>query len=360
VIQYAGKEVSMPELDDKFKTTTEIAKKVLPKMAEWEVPLIPENYHVWYEYFIGSNERLRANMDEIMRSGKSFSPEINGTLYDRYFGKEKNDALMQQVHRETQKILKNIFNEILIASTFTSDYENKLQGYSRNLDDAGELSEIQHIIENMIKDTKEMAESSRSLQERLEEASSHSETLKKQLEKTQREATIDVLTGLHNRKALERKIKDLHNEFKENGTLFSVIMFDVDFFKSFNDKYGHKIGDEALEIVGSTLREYLKGSDFPARYGGEEFVVLLSTTARDNACTVAEQIRKRISEKKLRLVKTGESLCNITVSLGVSEVNSEDTIDSLMERADKALYLAKDSGRNNVKSEKDLAQSSRR
>lgn len=323
-------------------------------MTECEVPLIPENYHVWFEYFIGSNEQLKADMDSMIASGNSFLPEINEGLYDKYFGKTKNKKLMEQVHKETQKILKNILNDILVANTFSSDYGNKLGEYSRQLTDARHLSEIQHIMGNLIKDTSKMAESSRGLQKRLEKASSQAESLRQELEKSEREARIDALTGLHNRKALEDKLKELYDKYTKDGAPFSVIMLDIDFFKSFNDKYGHKIGDEALEIVGSLLREYLKGMDFPARYGGEEFIVLLPRTSLENACVVAEQIRKLISQKNLKFVKTGERLGNISVSLGVAEITARDTTDFLVERADKALYLAKDSGRNNVKSERDL------
>jgi diguanylate cyclase len=344
----------MPDLDHDLRTTTEIAKKVLPKMTECKVPLIPENYHVWFEYFIGGNERLKADMDSIIASGNSFVPEINEGLYDKYFGKTKTEKLMKQVHKETQKILKNILNDILVANTFSSDYGNKLEEYSRQLTDARHLSEVQHIIGNLIKETSKMAESSRGLQKRLEKASSQAESLRQELEKSEREARIDALTGLHNRKAFDDKLTELYDKYTKDGVPFSVIMLDIDFFKSFNDKYGHKIGDEALEIVGSLLREYLKGMDFPARYGGEEFIVLLPTTSLENACVVAEQIRKLISQKNLKFVRTGKRLGNISVSLGVAEITAGDTTDSLVERADKALYLAKDSGRNNVKSERDL------
>ena len=102
-------------------------------------------------------------------------------------------------------------------------------------------------------DTNQMAESTRHLQARLEEATTQAETLRQQLKKTQREALIDPLTGLHNRKAFDRKVKDLYGEFQKEGTCFSVIMLDIDFFKRFNDKYGHQTGDEVLEIVEMVL-----------------------------------------------------------------------------------------------------------
>jgi diguanylate cyclase len=199
-----------------------------------------------------------------------------------------------------------------------------------------------------------MADSSRQLNQQLEAATSQIETLSKQLEETQREVLLDGLTGLNNRKAFDKKIKELCEKADRNEGLFSVIMLDIDYFKKFNDRYGHQVGDEVLRIVGSHLKENLKGKDFPSRYGGEEFIVLLVDTSLDKATIFADQIRNSISKKGLKIKKTGQSLGTITVSLGVSEIRPGDTPESVVERADSALYLAKDSGRNNVKSEKDL------
>ena len=335
-------------------TTGQIAKRVILKMTEWEIPLTPENYKVWFEYFVGSDEGLTAHLDEMIVTGKAFDRETNSHLYEKYFGKEKDNKLMEEIQSESQKILKNILEEILTTNSFTSDYRNKLKGYYRKLEGAKGPSQIKEIVGGIVKDTQVMAESSTRLEKSLEEATSHTENLRRRLEKTEKESLIDALTGLHNRKAFDRKLKDLYAEYVESGTNFSVVMLDIDFFKKFNDRYGHKIGDEVLRKVGTTLYESLKGRDFPARYGGEEFIVLLPNTILDNTCIVAEQIREQLSEKRVKLVKTGKDLGNITVSLGVSEIRSGDSIDTVVERADKALYLAKDSGRNNFKSEKDL------
>jgi len=345
---------SVQNLDDELETVTAVAKRVLPKMAQWKIPMTPENYHLWFEYSIGSNEGLTSDINELIASRKPFTSEINKKLYDEYLGDEHNRALVEQIQKETQKIFRRIVNDILITNESTSEYNHKLKQYFQKLDAAKTLSDVQYVVKDIISDTHQMAESTGHLQDRLEEATTQAESLRQQLKQTEREALIDALTGLHNRKAFDRKAKDLYDAFQKNGTCFSVIMLDIDSFKSFNDKYGHKTGDEALEIVGAMLHDNTKGRDFPARYGGEEFVVLLPTTTLSNACVVAEQIRKNISAKTLKIIKTGESLGNITVSLGVSEINSGDTMDSVIERADKALYLAKESGRDNVKSERDL------
>ena len=345
---------TVQDLNDELKATTAIAKRVIPQMAQWKVPMTPENYHLWFEYSIGSNDGLTGDINKIIASGKPFTGEVNKKLYDEYLGNEHNKQLVEQVQRETQKIFRHIVDEILLTSESTSEFSHKIKQYSQKLNEAKALSDVQYIVKDIMSDTNQMAEATRNLQGRLEEATTQAESLRQKLKQTEREALIDALTGLHNRKAFDRKAQDLHEAFQRYGTSFSVIMLDIDFFKSFNDKHGHQTGDEVLRIVGSMLHEGLKGKDFPARYGGEEFVVLLPMTRLKNAYIVAEQIRKNISAKNLKVIKTGESLGNITVSLGVSQINSADTIDSVIERADKALYLAKDSGRNNVKSEGDL------
>lgn len=350
----------MHNAGDELTTTTAIAKRVLPKMAQWKIPMTPENYHLWFEYAIGSNEELTRDIDQIIASGKPFTPEVNKRLYDEYLGNEQKEQLVERVQKETQKIFRRIVDDILVTNESTSDYSYKLKEYSNKLDEAKALSDVQYIVKDMMSDTQKMAKATRGLKDKLEEATTQAEGLRQQLVKTEREALIDALTGLHNRKAFDSKAKDLYEAFQKEGKNFSVIMVDIDFFKSFNDKYGHQTGDEVLRIVGSILHDTLKGRDFPARYGGEEFVVLLPTTPVENACIVAEQIRKTISAKNLKVIKTGESLGNTTVSLGVSEIKSGDTMDSVIERADKALYLAKASGRNNVKSERDLPYEDRR
>jgi len=343
----------MKTFDDSPKAVTEIAKNVILNAAERSIPLTPENFHVWFEYFLGSNKELKAAIDELIASGRSFSQEINERLYTDYLEGDKKDIL-QEVHKETRRIFQNIFEVTLSTKDLASDYSDKMDEYSNKLQNATDLTQLQNFIEDIITDTNNMAASSRKLNQQLEEANSQIQSLSKQLEETEKEVLLDSLTGLNNRKAFDIKLNDLCEKFNQNEGFFSVAMLDIDYFKKFNDQYGHQVGDEVLRIVGSHLKENLKGKDFPSRYGGEEFIVLLPNTKLDKAYIVAEQLRKNISGKGLKIKKTGQSLGNITVSVGVSEIRAGDTAISVVERADAALYLAKDSGRDNVKSEKDV------
>lgn len=335
------------------KTAAWIAKNIIVKTAELAVPLTPENYHLWYEYFLGTNKALVTAIDALIVSGHAFSEEINDKLYAEYLHRDKEN-LLKEVQKETHKIFQNIFKATLSTNDVASDYSDKLGAYSKKLGATSDLAQIQTLVGEIISDTNNMAASSKQLNQELDQATAQIQTLSRQLEKTEREVLLDALTGLNNRKALDLKLDELSKCFDEQAELFSVVMLDIDHFKKFNDQHGHQIGDEVLSLVGWHLKENLKGKDFPSRYGGEEFMVLLPNTQIDKALIVAEQIRADISTKRLKIKKTGQTLGSITVSVGVAQIRPEDTAAAVVERADAALYLAKDSGRNTVKSETDL------
>ena len=141
--------------------------------------------------------------------------------------------------------------------------------------------------------------------------------------------------------------------FRLNSEPLSLLMFDIDHFKSFNDSYGHLTGDQVLRLVGLSLKQTIKGQDITARYGGEEFGVVLPNTALRQALTVADHIRRAVMSKELKKKSTGEILGRVTISVGVSMLKPGDDTDSLIERADACLYAAKRNGRNRVICEAD-------
>ena len=337
-----------------MKTAAEIARKVLPKMGEFEVPLTPQNYRIWFEYYLGTNKNLVEEVEGIINSGRGFTPKINRKLYERYFEDKEYRKRFKEIQEQTKIVLKNFLEQVMLTTSSSSEYTDKLRQYALRLDSVKHLSETQDILESMKKDTAIMIRSTSALQKKLEETTNNAEKLRKELKKATREALIDGFTGLHNRKAFDNMLQELYRGFMKEGRSFSLIMMDIDHFKAFNDKYGHRVGDEVLQIVGTTLLETVKGKDFASRYGGEEFTVLLPNTELNNACVIAEQIRKEISGKRLKIKETGEYIQKITISLGVAQICTDDDVDSLLKRSDKALYLAKNSGRNNTKSEQDL------
>jgi diguanylate cyclase (GGDEF)-like protein len=155
-------------------------------------------------------------------------------------------------------------------------------------------------------------------------------------------SVTDPLTGLLNRRYLEERIAEEIVRSKRHRFSASLMMLDVDEFKSYNDKFGHPAGDSALRIVAEILKESLRGADVAARYGGEEFAILLPQTASEEAAQIAERIRKQVEQAEFM----GRQ---VTISIGIASLTSEvDTPRDLISAADVALYAAKNRGRNNV------------
>jgi diguanylate cyclase (GGDEF)-like protein len=162
----------------------------------------------------------------------------------------------------------------------------------------------------------------------------------------EREVLIDILTGVHNRRAYEQRIMEEFKRFGQNAQPFSLILFDVDHFKRVNDEYGHRAGDKCLKEIINIIKPSLRDSDFLARYGGEEFVLMLVGTRKDSAHKTAERIRRLI--EKTRFLYQKEEI-PITLSMGVTQVDPADhDPETLFERVDAALYRAKRGGRNKV------------
>lgn len=161
-------------------------------------------------------------------------------------------------------------------------------------------------------------------------------------------AYTDPLTKTHNRAAFD---DSLHREIQlahRKSTHLSLIFFDIDHFKTINDQYGHECGDVALAAAANCIMDALRGSDRVFRYGGEEFVVILSETNLDEAFIIAERIRKSMEN---HTIAYGMNVLKITASLGVSSLKGNDSNETLINRADEAMYKAKNNGRNQVQVE---------
>lgn len=159
-------------------------------------------------------------------------------------------------------------------------------------------------------------------------------------------ATLDALTGFYNRRQLDERIKQEVSSAKRQHRSLCAIMTDIDYFKKVNDTYGHAAGDLVLKTVSREIKNQLRDYDVAGRYGGEEFVILLPFTKLEEAKMVAERLRKAVEAKKIDISKLcpDKTHINVTISLGVAEYKEKDFI----ENADKALYKAKESGRNKV------------
>ena len=162
----------------------------------------------------------------------------------------------------------------------------------------------------------------------------------------ERLANFDSLTGLHNRRAILHRLDEHIKQVRRYEGELSLIMLDIDYFKKVNDQYGHLIGDEVLENVAVLMQQNVRNTDSVGRYGGEEFIIVLSETDLSSALIVAERLRNAIEAAEMRDFE-GNTF-GITVSQGVSSYKPGEDKQSLISRADDALYRAKQNGRNRV------------
>ena len=178
---------------------------------------------------------------------------------------------------------------------------------------------------------------------RIRELERESHSLNASLLEGQRRAMIDALTGIPNRAAYDNRMEQEFRRWKRFGRTVSILAWDIDRFKTINDAYGHKAGDRVLQVIGKQLELHVRETDFVARYGGEEFVMLLVGSSPAEGYAVAEKIRTEISQLGFHF---HDKPVTVTASCGITNFIAEDTADDAFDRADRALYQAKEAGRN--------------
>lgn len=211
-----------------------------------------------------------------------------------------------------------------------------------------QLFETEEVIDCfVVQDKQRMAhmEEIRSINKALEETLKEKTHLHEELimanQKLKRYAEIDFLTGLYNRRVFVKKLKEMYQDFSVQARVFSICIFDVDYFKQVNDQYGHPVGDAVLVGIAETMRDFFDEDCLLARFGGEEFIVLLPDSNHIASYEKIEAFRQQIKRQKWQAV-------SVSISFGINTVDYPSEIDDLITGADQALYAAKDFGRDQV------------
>jgi diguanylate cyclase len=338
---------------DEHDRTMVFAEIALGQIKSLRQTAIPRNYEIWYVYATGYNSPLNKIINETLaRNGKLTEADLE-QIYEAYLSQIKTtdriDKLGSRVIGEIDDVMKLINDALGMSASF----DDSLSGAAQKLSLAEDREQVQTIVDSLVKSTREMRDTNQALESRLTLSKTEISNLQQSLEAIRAESLTDPLTGLGNRKYFDRAIEVALQNALANGEPLSLLMFDIDHFKSFNDSYGHLTGDQVLRLVGMSLKQTIKGQDITGRYGGEEFAVVLPNTALRQALTVADHIRRAVMAKELKKKSTGEILGRVTISVGVSMLKPDDDTDSLIERADACLYAAKRNGRNRVICEAD-------
>jgi len=329
------------------------AEVALGQIRSLRQTAVPRNYEIWYVYATGYNPTLNKIINETLtRNGKLTELDLE-QIYDTYLSQVRNSDRIDKVGARVVSEIDDIMTLIADALGTSETYSANLDSASAKLNKVTDRDSLMAIVQELAKSTRDMQETNKALEERLVVSKQEIANLQHSLEAIRAESMTDPLTALGNRKYFDRALGDAIRAARERDEPLSVMMFDIDYFKSFNDNYGHLTGDQVLRLVAVTLKQNIKGQDITARYGGEEFAVVLPNTALRQALTVADNIRRAVMSKELKKKSTGEILGRVTISAGVAMLSPGDDADSLIERADSCLYAAKHNGRNRVICEAD-------
>jgi|SRR5689334_6661166 len=313
----------------------------------------PRNYEIWYAYATGYHPSLNQQVNATLKAKGTISEADLTQIYENYLSPtrltERVDEIGSQVKGEIDQVMAMIDAAVGSATSYTESLAGATEELGRSKDREG----LRAIVESLVQTTKSMEASNRNLEERLNASKREINDLQENLETVRTESLTDPLTLLANRKFFDSSLDKIVAEAMSRNEPLSLMLTDIDHFKSFNDNFGHLTGDQVLRLVATTVKHNVKGKDTAARYGGEEFAIILPNTILRAAVTVADHIRQAVMSKELMKRSTGEHLGRITISIGVAALRKGDNAQSLIERADECLYAAKRHGRNRVICETD-------
>ncbi|HOO51294.1 MAG TPA: GGDEF domain-containing protein [Alphaproteobacteria bacterium] len=325
-----------------------VSGKALERMAQEELIPTPEHYELWYVYYSRAIPEVVRVIDGIVESGQSINDYVCGEIYNRFLSDLRNEEAVRNAGDQVQNAIHNVSGMVEGVKNATKSYGSTLEDVTRRIGTAKSQDDLKQAVSVASQSTASMIEQNHRLEEMLLESTQIMEELKRDLEHVRREAMTDGLTGLANRKCFDSEMDRVLRDFSDRRGVFSILMLDIDYFKSFNDNFGHQVGDQVLRLVARTLKDGLKGKDVAARYGGEEFSIILPDTDLSGAVIVGNALRKAVAGKDVINRSTGKVLGRITLSVGVAEFAGEKTAEQLIARADEALYTAKHNGRNQV------------
>jgi diguanylate cyclase len=335
--------------DPDYDYAASIAGRAMRSMAEQRIPPTPTNFAVWFQYFAGSHDDLRNAIDLLIDHNRPFDSRTNQDLFETYVAPQVSAVVVDTSER--LRTLMGAAKEFL--ATAIADNRSQMQVISQVADQGQAGVDPKALVAQLMNELARASTRTTRLEAGFAEKTRELDVIRDSLTKSEERARTDTLTGLPNRRALDEFLRKAQT-MADWGEPLSVLLLDIDHFKTFNDNFGHGVGDQVLRLVAKVLRERVREVDLPARYGGEELIAILPGADIDMCGAVAELIRRTIEECQITRRSTGETLPGVTVSIGVGQFQLGESMAELIDRCDRALYLAKRSGRNRVVSEGEL------
>jgi diguanylate cyclase len=308
-----------------------MTQEQLPKLIERVGGLLVQRIHGLER----AREELQLLLDQMLGQLDLLSRFVSGNDVDESNRRSSSETLNTQISGEVMALGSTMDTGTDLA-TVRRQFRMRLDSISRH------LQEFHSREEERARQSRERTDQMRS---RMEELERETRNLQTSLADEKRMSLIDPLTRVPNRLAYEQRMVDELERWRRFGQPTCIATCDIDHFKRINDSYGHRAGDKVLQVVAECFANSVRSTDFVARYGGEEFVFILPGSTPEDAMLMMNRIREKVAEIGFHFRGTPVS---VTVSSGLTSLRPEDGSDDAFDRADKAMYQAKDSGRNRV------------
>ena len=339
----------MTRAADDHERTLAFADIALGQIKALRQQASPRNFEIWYAYATGHHPSLNQKINQTLKQNGALSEADLDQIYEEFFAATRLSERIDSVGSKVKDEIEQVMAMIDAAAGNANSYTESLADMSERLTDSKDREALRAIVESLVHSTKEMEASNQQLEARLNASKREINELQVNLEAVRNESLTDPLTQLANRKFFDTSLEAAIADSRSKNEPLSLMMTDIDYFKKFNDSFGHLTGDQVLRLVAISVKQNVKGQDIAARYGGEEFVLLLPETSQDGGIIFAERLRESI--ERYPFDASGEEPLHLTASIGVATFPSPrvDSTEDLFARADEALYRAKSSGRNQVR-----------
>lgn len=314
-------------------------------LLSYELDVTPNNLLTAHGAFSGSNPALARKIAQRVTAGLDITQAWIDETTAADEAVDKHDGI-QHLMAKLESTLESFSKNTTAARSATSTYSDELEQHVAEL---VQVQETGHIISSLADLAKAMLERTRTLEADMRRSEDEAKSLRRSLEKAKRDAEVDHLTGLPNRRAFEAVLEREFREARASFDPLTVAFCDIDHFKRINDTHGHDAGDRVIRLIAEMLATISNDHCHIARHGGEEFVMLFRAISLTEAHKKLDDLREQMADRRLVNRKTDEPLGQITFSAGIADVFDFPDPRAALKAADEALYAAKEGGRNQVR-----------
>lgn len=318
-------------------------------MGKHSAVLDPLSYAVWYDYAAGESPDLKRALDEAIAPGTLLSQEAVRALFMRFVAHPADAAGLDALN-QVMSLAGAVSRSTDLARRASEDLGRSLDSFEQRLQAPPVAAALGTAVQDIRQVSEQTSHSMQHVSDMLAQHGAEMERLRGELEAARQEAAVDGLTQVLNRRAFDRAVQTCLTQLGgDAGDLRAcLVLMDVDRFKELNDGFGHAFGDEVLRTIGRALRGLVVEGDSVGRFGGDEFALLLRMHTLDGVRELTERLRSLVAGSRIRTGHGDEARGKVTVSLGAAACVAGESALQWLQRADAALYAAKNGGRNRV------------